>query len=292
MDELNSSTPQGQDSTNHRAQRSEDSSQSTNRPVAQKSNKPHQCLAHSYANPPRPKWWQRIDWSQVVLDTLLLIVGIRLACIYSGQLKAMLDSNKISRESLTSVQRAFIVPHEVQQRRSILHSPADEHAVWYFTMPWENTGTTPANITSQAFFEDKLAAEPTEEQFIKKPLMQNALVGPKAVRNVGNVTLTEINLFGQELPHQNKEIIAMPIQTLTAEDGRLYVFWGWVTYNDAFPNTPLRITEFCQALTAIVVVRDTPQTPFGFAWVPCDHHNCADEHCDDYQRIVDLSTKK
>ena len=57
---------------------------------------------------PHPKWWQRIDWSQAVLDLLLLIVGIKLAFIYSGQLTAMRDSNEINRESLTSVQRAFV----------------------------------------------------------------------------------------------------------------------------------------------------------------------------------------
>jgi hypothetical protein len=159
-------------------------------------------------------------------------------------------------------------------------------------MPWENTGTTPANITSQAFFEDKLPAEPTEEQFLKKPLIQNAVMGPKAVRNVGNIVATDINLFGRELPHRDRDIIAMPIQTLTQYGGSLHVFWGWVTYRDIFSDTPLHVTEFCEYLSAVVVIRDNPQSPLGFAWMPCEHHNCADEHCNDYNDVVALATKK
>lgn len=212
-----------------------------------------------------------------------------------GQFKAILskmtESNNINRESLESVQRAFVVSHDVTQGRHIITDQEGEHAIWSFTMPWENTGTTPASITSQAFFADKLSGEPTEEQFARKPLIQNAVMGPKAIRNVGNVTATDISLFGHELPHRDQDVIAMPIQTLIQYGGPLQVFWGWVTYRDILPNTQLHVTEFCEYLSSIVIVRDNPQTPFGFGWLPCDHHNCADKQCEDYKAIVELADK-
>ena len=32
--------------------------------------------------------------------------------------------------------------------------------------------------------------------------------------------------------------------------------------------------------------------PPQFIWVPCEHHNCPDEECDDYKEIVEIAGKK
>jgi hypothetical protein len=61
-----------------------------------------------------PRWSQRIDWSQAVLNLLLLIVGVRLACIYSGQLNAMLEANRLAGESAHNSQRAWIGIEKVE----------------------------------------------------------------------------------------------------------------------------------------------------------------------------------
>lgn len=241
----------------------------------------------------KAKWWHRIDWSQVVLDTLLLVVGIKLACIYSGQLSAMLDSNEINRESLTSVQRAFIVAHDIQPSRNVVRDPIGDRGIWSLNIPMENTGTTPASITAQAFFTGSLVSEPNETQFAQKPLIQSAVMGPRTIRPIGNVGESDVELLGREFPYRANDIAALPpIQTTIISGGRWHMFWGWVTYRDIFPKTPLHVTEFCQIMGAAILVRDTPQTPFRFGWQPCEHHNCADELCEDYQRIVDLSIKK
>lgn len=233
---------------------------------------------------------KRINW-QFIVELLVLGVGIRVAFIYSGQLREMIDANTISRESLTSVQRAFIVSRDVQKGRHVIQDSSKPHAIWVFTMPWENTGTTPATITSQAFFADQLRDEPTEEQFMRKPLIQPSVTGPKAIRNIGNAGLTEIDLFGRELPHENKGLQLMPIQTIAIKNGPMHICWGWVTYRDVFPNTALHVTEFCQVLSAIMIQKDNPQAPFGFAWMPCNHHNCADEQCEDYKAVTNLQSQ-
>ncbi len=96
--------------------------------------------------------FRSVEKWQLIINAGLGIVGIIALCIYHGQLKALLESNSINREALESVQRAFVVYHDVIENRHIIHDKTGEHAVWSFTMPWENTGTTPASITSQAFF--------------------------------------------------------------------------------------------------------------------------------------------
>jgi len=58
---------------------------------SQKKNEACDGQEYTHLNSEKPKWWHRIDWSQVVLDTLPLIVGIRLVCIYTGQLNQMIQ---------------------------------------------------------------------------------------------------------------------------------------------------------------------------------------------------------
>src|SRR5258708_4292902 len=104
-----SDAPQNQNSTNCDAQHSQDSSQPrTGTTVAQESEKLDQSPRQACHERPNLKWWHRIDWSQVVLDLLLLIVGIKLAFIYYGQLTQMIESNRISRSAMVISQRAFV----------------------------------------------------------------------------------------------------------------------------------------------------------------------------------------
>jgi hypothetical protein len=289
-----SDAPRSKGSTDKNTQQAENRGQGgTGPPNAQGKAETDKGSEYSCYHETEAKWWHRIDWSQVVLDSLLLIVGIWLACIYSGQLKAMLDSNEINRESLTSVQRAFIVAHDIQPSRNVVRDPTGDRGIWSLNIPMENTGTTPANVTAQAFFTDSLASEPNEAQFAQKPLIQSAVMGPKTIRPIGNVGESDVELLGREFPYRANDIAALPpIQTTIINGGRWHIFWGWVTYRDIFPKTPLHVTEFCQIMGAAILVRDTPQEPFRFGWTPCGHHNCADEQCDDYQRIVEISTKR
>ena len=77
-----SDAPQGHNNTDNKAQRTANSveSRKTLAPLKQEA-KAHDCHSYSSHHPPPAGWWHRIDYSQVVLDLLLLIVGIKLACI-------------------------------------------------------------------------------------------------------------------------------------------------------------------------------------------------------------------
>ncbi len=218
----------------------------------------------TYWEKPREKS-KRTDVTTVILTALIAVASFWSAWIFQGQLNT-------SREELVSVQRAFVVPHDVAQARHIIHDQRGEHAVWTFTTPWENTGTTPATITSQAFFEDSLPDEPTENQFARGVLLQNALLAPKAVRNVGNVYATDTQLFGRNLPDLDKEIATMPFRTNFTFGPPFHFFWGWVTYMDIFPKTPVHVTEFCEYLSAILIIADSDGSRSGFR-ADSDHHS-------------------
>src|SRR5450432_2656077 len=56
-----------------------------------------------HCKPDQTPWWK------MFLEAAAVAVGIVVAIIYGLQLGQMIDSNKLSRESLESVQRAFIV---------------------------------------------------------------------------------------------------------------------------------------------------------------------------------------
>jgi hypothetical protein len=79
-----------------------------------------------------------------------------------------------------------------------------------------------------------------------------------------------------------------------SEGERLFV-WGWMTYDDVFPDSPMRLTEFC---FEIVNVRwgvqvdgsgraSDPTTDVAYDAISCRRHNCYDTDCSDYERQRD-----
>lgn len=109
MDDSN--TPQSDNSTKYKAQHTENGGKTRSRATVTKNqSESDHCDKNPNHRLPQSKWWHRVDWSQVFLDGVLIIIGIRLACIYSGQLSQMVESNKTSRDAFTASSRAWISP--------------------------------------------------------------------------------------------------------------------------------------------------------------------------------------
>ncbi len=203
------------------------------------------------------------------------------------------ESNRINRESLTSVQRAFITCHNIfQWKEGILQAvgTGSIHHMWNFTIPCENAGTTTANITAIAFNGHKLPSEPTEDIFAHKPPLRHDVMGPKATTMFGEVQSDEENLFGKELPENLADLLNPEIgkQYQPLPTGYTYYFWGWIAYHDVFRNTRLHITEFCERMAMVDVNRETLKD-MTFHYQTCINHNCADENCEDYKAIEKIS---
>jgi hypothetical protein len=257
----NSDTPQGQDNTANETRNSD------------------QGCYHAYHKTKPAKWWHRIDWSQVVLDGLLLLVGIKLAVIYTGQLSQMIESNRISRESLESVQRAFVgVTAPLFDRQGIVGPGKTSTPVIRVRGVMDNEGTTEAEDVVSNISSAMLKDEPTEDQFLAQqygPIITVTTIAPKGHRDTGVLEWKESDVFGDMLSNPSK---AKPMST--------YLFvWGWVAYHDVFKNTKMHITEYCRGLSRTYVPADNKSGP-QLTFTDCHKHNCDDEHCSDYQTIV------
>src|SRR5580704_12433712 len=111
-------------------------------------------------------------WSQVGLG----VIGIVALWIYHAQLVALIESNRINRESLESVQRAFVIFDAIQANlASRINGPKTIEPVILFSSLWENTGITPAVGIAQGFEVDELDAEPTAERFYNLTLGAGSL---------------------------------------------------------------------------------------------------------------------
>jgi len=200
--------------------------------------------------------------------------------VMSGQLAALLESNKINRESLYSVQRAFVA---MQKQTAELATYTDIKktgkpvTVVETTAHWENIGNTPAIGVVMVFGSVNQQQELTEEQFM--------------VSNLGNVTHATI------APKETMDAatIRQDESWFTERPGVPWFYWGWVAYRDIFPNTKTHISEFCWKVTEIKykVAADGKRVgkPY-FTAAPCAQHNCVDEFCEDYASIVKWAENK
>ena len=216
---------------------------------------------------------KRINW-QLVLELMVFAVGVKVACIYSHQLKAMLDSNEINRDSLYSVQRPFIISHGIKKKMNTITNPDGMRKKSFeFTTEWENAGNTPAvgvvSLLGVVMQEDEL----TEPEFMgtafDKSVLKAAssMIGPKAP-------------FESGITHQPEEFATNDLDVPR-------FFWGWLIYRDTFPKTKPHVTEFCLKSTKI----KQEGADYSFDATVCGHHNCVDEFCEDYTTITQLVSK-
>lgn len=122
-------------------------------------------------------------------NLIVISVAIVAAVVYFGQLTAMQESNQINRESLESVQRAFIGFQNVGMQRTVFGTSGREH-ILTFDGAIENSGTTPAIQTVDFFNAQLLSKEPDQAEFagaIRDEMP--ATIGPKQTSRIGPATL-------------------------------------------------------------------------------------------------------
>ena len=196
----------------------------------------------------------------------------------------MENTYKIERETLMSVQRAYLVFDGIAILKINKVVPGGTD-ILQFTPNWENPGNTPATPVVGRFFTDGLSDEPNEEEFVG-PTREQVIfeVGPRA-HWTGNITsLPESTILGARVGSSIKKKIFA---------------WGWVAYKDVLPNTKPHLTEICFHLSQIysslpmrkINTQDyaiSPKSTPGLTWEGCQEHNCVDTYCKDYKAITDL----
>jgi hypothetical protein len=264
-----------------------------------KKNEEKQAQAHPEQTDRSPKvsifrrWLRswRQSWRQTSITNRFVAVASGIvACatvIYAVvayyQWQALLDSNRINRESLVSVQRAFVSFDTTTQEHITQRFPSGEKGGFFFAARVRNEGTTPALGISQYFGSDDLTGEPTEEQFENHVGSPSGIIGPKSPRTFGRVYKPD-SFFGITKIRGRTDV-----DTAVSIGGKIPYYWGWMIYRDVFPNTKTHITEFCQRVFSVTVNSELgPSSPpqYGISYESCDHHNCIDETCEDYEQMI------
>jgi len=210
------------------------------------------------------------------------ILGVIILGVYTTvnacQLGAMLESNRINREALISVQRAVIGFKEISSSRIVRYSATGQPSNWWrINVSLENAGATTGISTTQHFKGCILPSEPDETLFKGGPVDPSyrvSYVGPKAMLQTGAILKPE-SFF--------------PVGQRTIPGNEKRVLWGWVYYRDIFANTEPHVTEYCDVLNGIGTA---PNGTIAFAYDECERHNCTDKDCPDYGQIVEMVNKR
>jgi hypothetical protein len=204
-----------------------------------------------------------IEWIQLGMSIALAVLGAIAICIYGGELKAMIESNGINRDALTSVQRAFVNIGKNMQENAVIIPGQAEIQTWEFRPKLENSGVTPTrNARNHANFLPWDGPLPDNFPFPDLGQIPEVpfILGPK---EAATGALLEVPFSAVKDVRDKK---------------RKLFFYGWVDYKDIFPKTSEHISMFCIELTD-VRGELKPNTPYQLTWGLCPRHNCADTEC-------------
>ena len=213
-------------------------------------------------------FWDKVKTGAEIFGIFCLLVytiyTIKMYSVNKTAAEAATSAANTAYESLVSIQRAFVW-YKGHQESTLLDAKGKRLVM--FQILWENSGNTGAeNVTHFVAVDNEFVGEPTEDQFQRgfghKAPTYREHIPPKAPMTITVGTVEESSILIPDHPP---------------------VFWGWVSYNDIFPKTPLHISEFCEIGKS--VLRSSTDNTFVTSEV-CHRHNCSDHHCEDYDEMV------
>ncbi len=175
----------------------------------------------------------------------------------------MLDSNKINRESLESVQRAFVV----FSPNAEVGTTVDQHrkvVAWQAHVPMKNAGSTGTKrLRDNISFHTSKTPLPENFSFPDTSDVMGGVLGPKdeVQLRTNDIPIGDVILASQKLAH-------------------IYVY-GWGAYRDVFSQSAQHLTMFCYELFPNTIPGDLTSVDYKLtgSFVTCKKHNCQDEEC-------------
>lgn len=186
---------------------------------------------------------------------ILTFSAIYQSCVLQGQWVSMLESNRINREALVSVQRAFVFPKDPSA--GALRDAKGNITLLSFRIVWENSGSTSTKDLTVNINSNTFDAPPEGDMFPDNPsrLDTPLVIGPKAI------------IYSDPAVIQGEELKAV-------RDGKKLLFvWGRARYKDLFVDTKVHRTRFAYKIAWNNNAR-------AFAISMHNKFNCADEECD------------
>jgi hypothetical protein len=223
--------------------------------------------------------------SKKALDWLTFVALLFGAWVYWNQLGQMIEQNKISRDSLQSVQRAFISVRTFDVERS----KQGDKVFWNFRPSIQNDGNTPAIGVVNQYTYTEAVKDNYPESLFKLGMPGSAperlyatSVPPKGIQGLEPAQFSEDYIFGTNLGVKFEKF---------PRPARPLGFFGWIVYRDVFDRTKTHLTEFCRNFTYADLLPQNPPN-LRFNMHQCRTHNCTDEYCSDYSEIVSYAESK
>jgi len=124
-----SDTPQGQDSTPKDAGQSKNEGAGSKSVTTGSKSAPTTNETDNPDNSNNPSrtlaWLKKHVTATLVVELLVLLVGIKVACIYSGQLDQMIQQNNIAHDAMVRSQRAWVGPSQPIKIDSLVLGPPE-----------------------------------------------------------------------------------------------------------------------------------------------------------------------
>jgi hypothetical protein len=241
------------------------------------------------------KVWRKIRETKnsngivAVCTAVIAAANILFFIVSYFQWTSLSEANRINRESVQAVQRAFVKWDSFSIQNYLMFGPKENTKYIQINSDWENGGSTPAIDVSAYFNIDELSNPPSGKIFMGTRVAAKTNVGPRG-------RLSQTNR--KPIDFYTKGIELSTIRSTQPLDRNIF-FWGWVVYRDVFPNTKPHLTEFCQLLVGISLVASseskTTVIPKDFNKLhmnhnACEQHNCVDEYCPDYNEVIRFVT--
>jgi len=208
----------------------------------------------------------------VAFFTLVIMGSSIVYTVYAKkQWKVMRESNRINRESLESVQRAFVSEAPISVTR--IDDPKTAKIIgWTVSFGWVNNGATPTkDMTSHVSVRADNTPLPDSFDFPDQwtegepHIVRATFIASKATVGSLSFSITDEALD-------------------KVKAGTYFInVWGRAPYHDIFTNSPEHITKFCSQLRMTGIPGDPRITvPFQFDVCPQLRSTCADSECVDH----------
>ena len=171
------------------------------------------------------------------------------------------DQARMSRESMVGSERAFVYVQNFHAEP--VHDPAEDNKLlgWNVFVEWKNSGKTATrSCVQRANYKEFVRPVSADFDFpnLEVNEYQWLLIGPNA-----SVESRKYFIAIDKLPK------------IRAGDLHAYL-WGWIEYNDVFPNTPRHRTEYGYK---IIASAGAAPDQIAISAAPTPRHNAADREC-------------
>ncbi len=186
----------------------------------------------------------------------------------------MQASIRVAENSAQSQLRAYLSVVNITVYRLRDRFPARNE--WQLAVHWMNTGQTPTR-TLTTYIAPVLESEQLPDNYrimqIDSKIRRGGFLAPHST-----IRTTSGEIF-----------TAQDLINVRDERKFLYIF-GWIRYNDIFPNTPERVTRFCYRIMIYGDVAGAGPNGEGVEgrWSPHIRGNCADEECDREDQMMEI----